>query len=140
MATKEEELQKKREEAERKARRGEIDPTHEFTFQVHHIYIFDRYSATKIGILPVYNFHDMQFFSDRSSIEWTASSWDYGFYVFKSNDAGWSGFPLQVRYSSEAYVLLSGILYQVERWKDHFATMILVITSPECNIHITIFI
>jgi hypothetical protein len=38
MATKEEELQKKREEAERKARRGEIDPTHEFTFQVirHH--------------------------------------------------------------------------------------------------------
>ena len=34
MATKEEELQKKREEAERKARRGEIDPTHEFTFQV----------------------------------------------------------------------------------------------------------
>ena len=35
MATREEELQKKREEAERKARRGEIDPTHEFTFQVH---------------------------------------------------------------------------------------------------------
>ena len=34
MATREEELQKKREEAERKARRGEIDPTHEFTFQV----------------------------------------------------------------------------------------------------------
>jgi hypothetical protein len=34
MASKEEELQKKREEAERKARRGEIDPTHEFTFQV----------------------------------------------------------------------------------------------------------
>jgi hypothetical protein len=29
---KDEELQKKREEAERKARRGEIDPTHEFTF------------------------------------------------------------------------------------------------------------
>ena len=42
MATKEEELQKKREEAERKARRGEIDPTHEFTFQVYYIYIFDR--------------------------------------------------------------------------------------------------
>ncbi len=42
MATKEEELQKKREEAERKARRGEIDPTHEFTFQVRlsiHVYI-----------------------------------------------------------------------------------------------------
>ncbi len=34
MATREEELQKKREEAERKARRGEIDPTHEFTIQV----------------------------------------------------------------------------------------------------------
>merc|ERR1711879_286039 len=34
MATREEELQKKREEAERKARRGEIDPTHEFTFQI----------------------------------------------------------------------------------------------------------
>jgi len=32
--TREEELQKKREEAERKARRGEIDPTHEFTIQV----------------------------------------------------------------------------------------------------------
>ena len=31
---KEEELQKKREEAERKARRGEIDPTHEYTFNV----------------------------------------------------------------------------------------------------------
>ena len=29
---KDDELQKKREEAERKARRGEIDPTHEFTF------------------------------------------------------------------------------------------------------------
>ena len=29
-----EELQKKREEAERKARRGEIDPMHEFSFQV----------------------------------------------------------------------------------------------------------
>ena len=40
MATKEEELQKKREEAERKARRGEIDPTHEFTFQVHRTLIF----------------------------------------------------------------------------------------------------
>ena len=41
MATKEEELQKKREEAERKARRGEIDPTHEFTFQVFiSVYIF----------------------------------------------------------------------------------------------------
>ena len=39
---KELELQKKREEAERKARRGEIDPTHEFTFQVHRICIFDR--------------------------------------------------------------------------------------------------
>ena len=31
---KEEELQRKREEAERKARRGEIDPTHEFTFHL----------------------------------------------------------------------------------------------------------
>jgi hypothetical protein len=40
MATKEEELQKKREEAERKARRGEIDPTHEFTFQVYPSIIF----------------------------------------------------------------------------------------------------
>ena len=29
-----EEIQRKREEAERKARRGEIDPMHEFTFQV----------------------------------------------------------------------------------------------------------
>ena len=28
------ELAKKREEAERKARRGEIDPTHEFTFHL----------------------------------------------------------------------------------------------------------
>ncbi len=33
MSSREEELQKKREEAERKARRGEIDPTHEFTIQ-----------------------------------------------------------------------------------------------------------
>ena len=38
MATREEELQKKREEAERKARRGEIDPTHEFTFQVNIVF------------------------------------------------------------------------------------------------------
>ena len=38
MATREEELQKKREEAERKARRGEIDPTHDFTIQVSFIY------------------------------------------------------------------------------------------------------
>ena len=30
----EEEIQKKREEAERKARRGEIDPMHEYAFQV----------------------------------------------------------------------------------------------------------
>ena len=30
----EEELQKKREEAERKARRGELDPAHEFTFSI----------------------------------------------------------------------------------------------------------
>ena len=37
MASREEELQKKREEAERKARRGEIDPTHEFTFQVNKV-------------------------------------------------------------------------------------------------------
>ena len=29
-----EELQKKREEAERKARRGEIEPTHDFTFSL----------------------------------------------------------------------------------------------------------
>ena len=34
MSSRELELQKKREEAERKARRGEIDPTHEFTIQV----------------------------------------------------------------------------------------------------------
>ena len=40
MATREEELQKKREEAERKARRGEIDPTHEFTFQVNVVFSF----------------------------------------------------------------------------------------------------
>ena len=44
MATKEEELQKKREEAERKARRGEIDPTHEFTFQVHQTLIYNKLS------------------------------------------------------------------------------------------------
>ena len=30
----EDEIQKKREEAERKARRGEIDPMHEYAFQV----------------------------------------------------------------------------------------------------------
>ena len=50
MATREEELQKKREEAERKARRGEIDPTHEFTFQVNinielnHLKRFTKYT------------------------------------------------------------------------------------------------
>jgi hypothetical protein len=51
---KDEELQKKREEAERKARRGEIDPTHEFTFlligqvkQNKHVGINYRYLARK---------------------------------------------------------------------------------------------
>ena len=58
MATKEEELQKKREEAERKARRGEIDPTHEFTFQVYHICIFDRCLITR---LKVWNFAWLQY-------------------------------------------------------------------------------
>ena len=43
----EEELQKKREEAERKARRGEIDPTHEFTF-----HIIGQVQSTKILLLP----------------------------------------------------------------------------------------
>ena len=50
MATKEEELQKKREEAERKARRGEIDPTHEFTFQVFisaHIFLNYKFKVVK---------------------------------------------------------------------------------------------
>ena len=34
MPLSEDEIQKKREEAERKARRGEIDPMHEYAFQV----------------------------------------------------------------------------------------------------------
>ena len=34
MPLSDEEIQKKREEAERKARRGEIDPMHEYAFQV----------------------------------------------------------------------------------------------------------
>ena len=50
MATKEEELQKKREEAERKARRGEIDPTHEFTFQVHQTLIDNKLSFIEKNI------------------------------------------------------------------------------------------
>ena len=45
MATREEELQKKREEAERKARRGEIDPTHEFTFQVNILFLVAMLSS-----------------------------------------------------------------------------------------------
>ena len=48
MASREEELQKKREEAERKARRGEIDPTHEFTFQVP-TYVYYRQNFKKIS-------------------------------------------------------------------------------------------
>ena len=48
MANREEELQKKREEAERKARRGEIDPTHEFTFQVN---LIRKYNYQKILIV-----------------------------------------------------------------------------------------
>ena len=61
MATKEEELQKKREEAERKARRGEIDPTHEFTFQVYNICIFDRHLVTRFsGICPGCNMYDIR--------------------------------------------------------------------------------
>ena len=49
MATREEELQKKREEAERKARRGEIDPTHEFTFQVNIVFSFDAMLSNAEG-------------------------------------------------------------------------------------------
>ena len=49
MATREEELQKKREEAERKARRGEIDPTHEFTFQVFIVFSFDAMLSNAEG-------------------------------------------------------------------------------------------
>ena len=51
MATREEELQKKREEAERKARRGEIDPTHEFTFQVNIIYLVAMLSNAEGNII-----------------------------------------------------------------------------------------
>ena len=50
MANREEELQKKREEAERKARRGEIDPTHEFTFQV------PNSSWAKSFFIPIENY------------------------------------------------------------------------------------
>ena len=52
MATREEELQKKREEAERKARRGEIDPTHEFTFQVN-IFLVAMLSNTEGNIIEI---------------------------------------------------------------------------------------
>ena len=45
MVSKEDELQKKREEAERKARRGEIDPTHEFTFQANQMVLSNMYCA-----------------------------------------------------------------------------------------------
>ena len=51
MATKEEELQKKREEAERKARRGEIDPTHEFTFQVHWVLKIIRWYFREVLVI-----------------------------------------------------------------------------------------
>ena len=51
MATREEELQKKREEAERKARRGEIDPTHEFTFQVNILFLVAKLSNAEGSIM-----------------------------------------------------------------------------------------
>ena len=51
MATREEELQKKREEAERKARRGEIDPTHEFTFQVNILFLVAMLSNAEGSIM-----------------------------------------------------------------------------------------
>ena len=53
-----EELTKKREEAERKARRGEIDPTHEFTFHL-------------IGQVETGYCYTITFLS---SVLWTASS------------------------------------------------------------------
>ena len=56
MATKEEELQKKREEAERKARRGEIDPTHEFTFQVGSIQISFIGQSKRLSNFVQFNF------------------------------------------------------------------------------------
>ena len=51
MVSKEDELQKKREEAERKARRGEIDPTHEFTFQANQMVFSNMYCA-KMNNIP----------------------------------------------------------------------------------------
>ena len=53
MATREEELQKKREEAERKARRGEIDPTHEFTFQVNILFLVAMMSNAEGNIIEI---------------------------------------------------------------------------------------
>ena len=107
MATKEEELQKKREEAERKARRGEIDPTHEFTFQVFiSVYIFLG-AECKNWII---NGHHLTFFVniDCCPAQWTASPWDYGFHVFESDHVGWLGFLIQVWHGTETHVLLSG--------------------------------
>ena len=48
-----EELQKAREEAERKARRGEIEPTHDFTFNL--ISQFTGLTKVRKGLLFVVN-------------------------------------------------------------------------------------
>ena len=50
-------------------------------------------------------------FTDCSSTKRSSSSWDHGFYVFQSNNVGWFGFLVQVRYGTKTDVLLSGIIF-----------------------------
>ena len=67
-----EELAKKREEAERKARRGEIDPTHEFTFQ-----LIGQFSGLLRPEIMDYMFNDPAMLDDLD-------------YLYKSDNARYS--------------------------------------------------
>ena len=67
-----EELAKKREEAERKARRGEIDPTHEFTFQ-----LIGQFSGLLRHEIMDYMFNDPAMLDDLD-------------YLYKSDNARYS--------------------------------------------------
>ena len=90
-----EELQKKREEAERKARRGEIDPMHEFAFQV-------------IGQVSLCHFRFPINVESYITGDWDLEARDDGLHVRGPGDAGRPGLLVQVRRGQEAHVLSSG--------------------------------
>ena len=95
-----EELAKKREEAERKARRGEIDPTHEFTFQ-----LIGQFSGLLRHEIMDYMFNDPAMLDDLD-------------YLYKSDNARYG--PVFLFYFFMTLQLCRKILFyfQPEETKD----------------------